>query len=478
GRRLGEVAIMARQREQIDVVNPEDKLDFKKIMPIFVIVLIDLLGLTIIIPLMALYATSFGADAFTIGLLGAAYPIMQFIGAPLLGRLSDRYGRKPILLVSQIGTLIGFIVLGLAGSLPLLFIARLIDGLSGANISTAQAVITDSTTARTRTQGLGLLGAAFGLGFVVGPVLAFLSLAISNNNYHVPAFVAAGFSAISIGLTWFWLEETHGPEKRGTDPVKGVFSIGAIFKALSHPTVGLLLLLMFAQQIAFGGFEQILALFTLNRLGMNASSNSILFVFVGIIVVAVQDGLIGKWSRKWGDRKLVYIGLATLAIGMALTALTPSQTLPGYSKAELTAELTHDSNFRTHETPVTRELPVAIPEDGNSGPGGLVWLLVAMIPASIGGGVLQPSINSLITKRIAPSEIGGTLGISAALLSGANVFAPLIGGGLFQAGGSSLPFWVWAIIMAALLAAAYMLIKPGREEQAPSGLARGGAAAH
>ncbi len=468
---------MARKREASQPVNPEDKLDFKKILPIFVIVLIDLLGLTIIIPLMPLYATSFGADAFTIGLLGATYPIMQFIGAPLLGRLSDRYGRKPILLVSQIGTFLGFILLGLANALPLLFIARIVDGLSGANIATAQAVITDSTTDRTRTQGLGLLGAAFGLGFVVGPVIAFLSLSLSNNNYHVPAFVAAAFSAISIALTWFWLEETHGPEKRGTDKVKGVFSIGAIFKALSHPAIGLLLLLMFAQQVAFGGFEQILSLFTLNRLGMNASGNSILFVFVGIIVVAVQGGLIGKWSRKWGDRKLVYLGLATLALGMALTALTPAQTLPGYSKATLTAELTR-GDIRAHEAPTTQSLPVSIPEDGNSGVGGSLWLLVAMIPASIGGGILQPSINSLITKRIEPGEIGGTLGISSALQSAANAFAPVIGGSLFQAGGSSLPFWVWAVIMGVLLGLAYVLIKPGREEQMAKGLARGGAGAH
>jgi MFS family permease len=257
-----------------------------------------------------------------------------------------------------------------------------------------------------------------------------------------------------------------------------VFSIGAIFKALGHPAVGLLLLLMFAQQIAFGGFEQILSLFTLNRLGMNASSNAILFVFVGIIVVAVQGGLIGKWSRKWGDRKLVYLGLATLALGMALTALTPAQTLPGYSKAELTAELTKPGTVRAHEAPTTQDLPIAIPEDGNSGLGGLLWLLVAMIPASIGGGILQPSINSLITKRIDPAEIGGTLGISAALLSAANAFAPLIGGSLFQAGGSSLPFWVWAVILAVLLGAAYTLIKPGREEQVAKGLARGGAGAH
>ena len=442
-------------------------------MPIFVIVLIDLLGLTIIIPLLPLYAASFGADAFMIGVLGAAYPLMQFIGAPLLGRLSDQYGRKPILLISQLGTFIGFLVLGLANALPLLFIARIVDGISGANISTAQAVISDSTNERTRTQGLGLLGAAFGLGFVIGPVIAFLALHFTNQDYHAPAYVAAFFSAMSIALTWFWLEETHGPEKRNTDQAKTAFSFGSLFKALGHPAIGLLLLLMFFQQIAFGGFEQILALFTLNRLGMNASSNAILFVFVGVIVVIVQGGLIGRWSRKWGDRKLIYIGLATLALGMALTALTPAQTLPGYSKAELTTELTQNDNFRTHESPVTADLPVSIPNDGNSGLGGIAWLLIAMIPASIGGGVLQPAINSLITKRVAATEIGGTLGISAALLSGANAFAPLIGGGLFQVGGSSLPFWVWAIVMAALLAAAYTWIKPGREEQVPTGLARG-----
>jgi len=135
---------------------------------------------------MPLYATSFGSDAFTIGLLGAAYPVMQFIGAPLLGRLSDRYGRRPILLISQVGTLIGFLMLGFAHALWLLFLARLVDGLSGANISTAQAVISDSTTEKTRTQGLGLIGAAFGLGFIIGPIIAFASLALSGNNYHVP----------------------------------------------------------------------------------------------------------------------------------------------------------------------------------------------------------------------------------------------------------------------------------------------------
>ena len=163
---------MAEQTKQ--TLATGERLDFKKILPIFVIVLIDLLGLTVIIPLMPLYAASFGADPLIIGLLGASYPVMQFIGAPFLGRLSDRFGRKPILVISQLGTFIGFLVLGLANSLWLLFLARIVDGISGANISTAQAAITDSTNEKTRTQGLGLLGAAFGLGFIIGPVIAFI----------------------------------------------------------------------------------------------------------------------------------------------------------------------------------------------------------------------------------------------------------------------------------------------------------------
>ena len=155
---MGEV-FYANESEVPSLMMDEEKLDFKRLLPVLVIVLVDLLGLSIIIPLLALYAARFGANAFVIGLLGATYPLMQFLGAPVLGRLSDRFGRKPVLLVSQIGTLAGFILLGLANALWLLFVSRVIDGLSGANLSTAQAVVADSTTGKTRTQGLGLIGA-------------------------------------------------------------------------------------------------------------------------------------------------------------------------------------------------------------------------------------------------------------------------------------------------------------------------------
>lgn len=450
----------------------EEKLDIKKVLPVFVIIFIDLLGLTIIIPLMPLYAAAFGASAFMIGLLGAAYPVMQFVGAPLLGRLSDRYGRKPVLVISQIGTFTGFIVLGFANALWVLFLARLIDGISGANISTAQAVISDSTSERTRTQGLGLMGAAFGLGFIVGPVIAFVALTLSGNNYRVPAFIAAGFSLASILLTWFWLEETLPADQRGESQDRTALSLAAMFEALSHPAVGILLALIFAQQIAFGGLEQLLALFTLSRLGLNASGNAVIFVFVGVIVVAVQGGFIGPWSRKLGDRRLIYLGLFALAVGLVLTALTPRQPVPWYSKQALRSELQSSGDFRTHENPTTRELAIELPNDEDNSWIGLSWILVAMIPASIGGGILQPSINSLITKRVKKDEVGGMLGISSAFLSGANAVAPLIGGAIFQALGSSAPFLFGGLLMVALLLFALRLLKPGREEQAPSGLTR------
>ncbi|MDX1414915.1 MAG: MFS transporter [Candidatus Promineifilaceae bacterium] len=458
---------------QSDSAEQEEKLNYKRIFPIFVIVLIDLMGLTIIIPLLPLYAASFGASPALIGGLGATYPVMQFLGAPILGRLSDRYGRKPVLVVSQIGTLIGFILLGLATSLPILFLSRIIDGISGANIATAQAAITDSTTEKTRTQGLGLIGAAFGLGFIIGPLIAFAALAISGNDYRAPAFLAALFSLLSILLTAFWFRETLPEEQRGQNNEQSGFSFGSLIKAISHPTVGVLLVLIFAQQVAFGGFEQLLALFTLTNLGLNASGNSVIFVYVGVIVVAVQGYFIGRWSRRFGDRRLVYGGLALLSIGLILLAFTPRQPPPWYSRAELNSELSGNREL-PGETPPTQDVAIDLPEENDNSWLGIAWLLVAMVPLSIGGGILQPAINSLITKRIEPEEVGGMLGISTSFTSAANAIAPLIGGLLFEAVGPRSPFFLGGILMGLLWILALRAVRAGREEEMSAGLARGG----
>ncbi len=435
---------------------PSEKLDFKRILPIFVIVLVDLLGLTIIIPLLPLYAASFGADAFMIGVLQTAYPMMQLIGAPLLGGLSDRYGRKPVLLISQIGTFIGFLLLGFAGALPLLFLSRIIDGISGANIVAAQAAITDNTTEKTRAQGLGLIGAAFGLGFTLGPALAGIALFLTNNNYHAPAFLAAGFSFVSILLTFFWFHETLPEDQRGAAHEQPSL-IKNLTTSLRLPLVGLLLALMFMQQLVFGGLESLLALFDLSRIGLNAAGNAILFVFVGVILVFVQGKYIGPWSRRFGERKLIVAGLALLAVGLILTALTPAQPVTWYSHAEILKEM--------NTTTATSTISVPLPDGGSPGLFGLAWLLVAMIPASIGGGILSPSINSLITKHVAKRDVGGALGVSSSLTSAANALAPLIGGALFQFVGTSAPFLLGGGVMALLVMFARRRIPPSTETE-------------
>lgn len=466
------MGVKTAMENKITQATSTEKLDFKRILPIFVIVLIDLLGLTIIIPLLPLYAVSLNASPALIGVLGATYPVMQFIGAPILGRLSDQYGRKPILVISQIGTLVGFLLLGVANSLPLLFLSRLIDGISGANIATAQAAITDSTTEKTRTQGLGLIGAAFGLGFIIGPVIAFIALALTNNNYHAPAFVAAAFSFLSILLTIFWFKETLPAGERNRSGRKPSFSLAAMMQALRYPTVGVLLVLMFGQQLVFGGFEQLLSLFTLNRLGMNASSNAIIFVYIGIIVVAVQGGLIGKWSRRYGDRRLIYAGLALLAVGLILLGLTPHQPVPWYSQTAVAQELSGNRTL-PGETPPTQNIALGLPDESNKGWAGFIWLAIVVVPASIGGGILSPAINSLITKRVQSDETGGILGISASFVSAANALAPLIGGALFQALGAGAPFVGGGLLAVLMLFLAWQWVRPGREEQVAAGLARG-----
>jgi len=439
----------------------EAKLDYKKIIPAFVIALIDLLGLTIIIPLLPLYATSYGASAALIGALGATYPVMQFIGAPILGRLSDRYGRRPVLLVSQVGTLLGFILLGVSNTLWLLFISRLIDGISGGNISTVQAIITDSTTEENRTQGLGLIGAAFGIGFIIGPVIAFVTLAASGDNYGMVAFVAAAFSFLSILLTFFWLEETLPPEKRGKSAKKEGANLKNMMAAIKKPTIGFLLILMAAQQFAFGGYEQLLSLFTLNRLGMDASANSALFVFAGVIIVAVQGYFVGKWSKKLGERWLILFGLVVLGLGLTLTSLTPHQPVPWYDRQALLQEL--DAPL-LGETPPAENIQIELPDDGQTGWLGLGWLLVATFPAAVGGGILQPSINSLLTKEVSPDEVGSMLGLSTSFYSGANAITPLILGVIFDWLGSTAPFLIGGIILWLLWLIARKKIKITEQE--------------
>ncbi len=432
---------MAAIEEQIR----EDKLDFRRILPVLVIVLIDLMGLSIIVPLLPLFAARFGATPFVVGILQATYPMMQFLGAPVLGRLSDRFGRKPILLVSQLGTFAGFVLLGFANMLWLLFLSRIIDGLSGANMSTAQAAIADSTSEKNRTQGLGLIGAAFGVGFILGPIIAYIVLALSGGDYRAVALTAAAFSLASILMTTFWFHETHH-EGSHPGPNRSPFNFGAMRQALGRQTIGFLLLIMFFYQVAFGGYEQLFSLFTLTRLGMDATDTAGLFALAGVFIVVIQGVLIGRWSRQKGDRWLVILGVSALAIGLIGTSLTPQVPVPWYDRAHVLQSLAGQGSKQVS----TQNIQVTLPNQASRGWFGILWLLIASFPAALGGGVLHPAVNSLITKAADKREVGTMLGVSAGFYSAANAVAPLFYGTLFQVLGAPVPFFLGGLILLVL----------------------------
>ena len=199
-------------------------------------------------------------------------------------------------------------------------------------------------------------------------------------------------------------------------------------------------------------------------------------MFVGAIVVAVQGGFIGRWSRRFGDRRLIYLGLGTLAVGLILVSLTPRVPPPFYSKTQVENELASSGDIGSAQNPAAQNVATELPPDNPNGWRGLVWILVAMVPVAVGGGVLQPSINSLITKRVNRGDVGGMLGISASFLSAANAIAPLLMGIIFQVFGSTSPFFLGGLLMAVLLFLSMRWIQPGKEEQVPGGLASSGPA--
>lgn len=425
----------------------EEKLDFKRILPIIFIIFVDLMGLTMIIPVLPYYALSYDAGPAMIGVLGAAYPSMQFLGGPILGGLSDRFGRKPVLAAAQVGTFCSLLLLGFANALWMVFLARILDGITGANLPTVQAAIADSTTPKTRSQGLGLVGAAFGMGFIFGPALSGLVLVLTDNNYSAPAFAGAGFAFISILLTTFVFKETLPPEKRGQGGTRTrPLSLKELREGVQNPATGILIILLFMQQIVFGAFQLMFAPYLLVKLGLNSSGATIAFVFIGLLLVIVQGGLIRGLTERFGERKLVIAGFGLLAVGLFLIASTPEQVVPWYSKVEISAEL-------QQQAAATGELSqvALLPDEGNSGYFGLAVLLFAMIPVAFGTGMLQPSINSLLTQRTDATKVGAILGLSSAFLSLGNIFGPLWGGVAFDYIAPAAPFVIGGIVVALLV---------------------------
>ena len=430
-----------------------DNLNFRRLLPILVIVLVDTMGITIIIPVLPFYALAFDASLFTIGLLGSSYPLMQFVFVPILGTLSDRVGRKPVLVVAQIGTFISLVTLGFAGSLWMLFLARIIDGITGANLATVQSAITDSTTPRNRAQGLGLIGATLGIGFIIGPVISGVALSLSGNNYSVPAFVAAGFALVSVLLTAFVFEETlppalrNAPDKPADAPGRNR-SLTRMWNGLRDPRLGTLFLLLFLLQTMFGMFTGTFAPFTLARLGLNSFGNAIFFATFGAALVVVQGGLVGPLARRFGERRMVFVGLALFSVGFALASLTWEQPVPWYEREALVAEL---SQVGTSFTAETSEQVSLLPDEANRGWTALLYLLVGLLPVPVGFALIGPNLNSLITQRVDPREVGGALGLGGAFFALGSALGPALGGFFFDAIGIFAPFLLNGIGGALLL---------------------------
>lgn len=394
---------------------------------IFAIVFVDLLGFSLILPLLPYYAEKYGATPTIVGLLVASYALAQFIGSPVLGRLSDRYGRRPILLVSIAGTVLGFLLLGFADPLgrlisgagaaviAVLFLSRILDGLTGGNLTVAQAYITDVTDNKNRAKALGLIGAAFGLGFIIGPVVGGV---LSRWGYAVPAFAAAGLAAANWLAVLFFLPESLTPEIRlamARRP-RAALTLQALLQALNRPRVGPLLHIRLFFGLASGLFQSIFALYAQQRLGLDAQVTGYVLGYVGLLVVIVQGGLIGRLTARFSEKQLIFASTLLLIFAFVAWALTPS-------------------------------LPV---------------LLVVLIPMSVGTGVMNTVINSALSKSVYPEEVGGTLGLAAALESLTRVAAPTVGGVLLGQVGAWAPGIVAALLMGWLASFVYrrLIVNP------------------
>ncbi len=381
----------------------------KRLLPIFLIVFVDLLGFGLILPLLPYYSEAFGATPFLTGMLVSSYAAAQLIGAPVLGRLSDRYGRKPMLIISLIGSFIGFLLLAAAEplgglfavflpfraeaiTLGVIFLSRILDGATGGNISIAQAYISDITDEKNRAKGLGLIGAAFGLGFIFGPATGG---ALSRWGFGVPAAVAAGLSLFNLLMVLFRLPESLTPERRAllVRQPQGGFTLRALWGALHRPLVGPLLHTRFFFGLAFSIFQTVFALYVLARFQFSSGQTGFILAYVGVLSVLVQGVLVGHLTRRFEERTLIYAAVILMGISLLGWALAPS---------------------------------VAI-------------LLVVLAPTAVAGGVLNTVINSALTKAVRSVEIGGTLGLSSALESLTRVIAPTLGAALLQAWGPAAP---------------------------------------
>jgi MFS transporter, DHA1 family, tetracycline resistance protein len=381
-----------------DTVAPSVPRPRSPLLPIFLVVLVDVLGLTIMFPLLPFYAQHYGAKPFTVGLLVSSYALCQLISGPILGRLSDRFGRRPVLLLSQAGTFLGFLLLANSNALWMIFLSRIIDGATAGNLTVAQAYIADVTEAKDRAKSFAVIGIAFGIGFLVGPAVGG---ELSQYGYSVPVYLAAALSFTSILATAFLLpdERTLRPERSlaaagEVGPAGrrlGLFDWGAYAQYFRRPALATSLVQFFLFAFAFAVFTSGFSLFAERRFvwdghAFRAREVSFVFAYAGLLGVFIQGGLVGRVVRRFGERHVAIVGFALSAVAYALL---------GWSAT-------------------------------------IVVLIVSMTIAAFGTGPLRPALTSLVSRNAAAEEQGVVLGLSQSLGSVAQITAPLLGGWLIQ----------------------------------------------
>jgi DHA1 family tetracycline resistance protein-like MFS transporter len=377
---------------------------------LFVIVFIDLLGFGMVIPVMPLYAERLGASEAWTGLLSAGYSAMQFVFAPIWGRLSDRIGRRPVLLASIAMTAVAFAMYGLASTFALLLLSRLFAGAATANIAIARAFVADVTPPEGRARGMGIIGAAFGLGFVLGPAIGGF---LSHWSLALPGFAAAGLAAANGIAAWFILPE---PEHRFSVDRRPRFA--AMREELARPGIRRVIAIYFITVLAFSAMEATYAFLAKQRYGLAESSVSYVFAYIGVLLVIVQGGLIGRLSRRFGEKPLLIAGLVLQAV--ALASLPFAGSVPG--------------------------------------------LLAATAPLAVGAGLTQPALSALLSRFARAADQGGTLGIGESAAAFGRIIGPEAGTWTFGQWSIAFPYVGGAALMA-LAAAVGVTVRPADEER-------------
>lgn len=369
---------------------------FRTLLPVLLTVFLDLVGFGIVIPLLSFYAETHGATPLQVTLLMASYSLAQFLMAPVWGALSDRYGRRPVLLFSIAATALGLAGFASAASIPMLFLFRTLHGVATANISTAQAAVADLTPPDKRAMGMGLIGAAFGVGFTVGPVIGG---ELSTFGMSVPIWVAAGMSALNFVMAYFLLPETRKP---GAAPTRARSLNPARFWAVArHPAVGLCVVLTFVLTFAFAMMESTFSLFAEHARALDAPAIGRMFGVAGLVMIFIQGGLIGPLVRALGERALVPAGLLILTVALALLPLAP---------------------------------PVAP-------------MLLVFIAIAIGQGITGPSLQGLISRGASEDEQGFVLGTNQSMSALARALGPMVGGLAFTHQSEAAPFYLSAAVV-------------------------------